>query len=1283
MEDGEDPYEILGVPKTATKAEIKRAYFRLARLYHPDKATNEEEVKWFTLLMFKINDAKEILLDDDSRRKHDAERDQPRPEPPPPGQEYADDHPRQRARPRPTFRPRPRPEDLGNPYQGPTEPRDFAYFGDGEAGTDADDGEPGQSGYNYGMDGQDGSDATPAGNGSPGVDWKIFIRTVVSDDGYFEVYVDGTTGTEVLDPRREYDRSIPLKSFQKVDWSARGGCGGRGGRGGDGGDGYRGYPGQDATRRRCGTNGGPGGDGGRGGYGTSGGHGARGGHVEILLDLFDTYVLMLVEGCDPANDTDRMERVRGGRGGLSGRHGIGGFGGSGGRGGSAYHWAETVTEFRDGATHFRTITHSNPGGSSGRSGRRGATPRIPLHNGTNGQDGTFQIKVKLPNGSTRLYPSRYDLRYVSMKTKELSDMLEDKTYEFGETVIVTGQQVKNTGQMETPIQRVMIVVEETHCLDFNRRDLLFLSRGTHVAAGRTAMAQEAFLRFTCHYPSTLTRGTDFEPIRQEAWIRYAAYQLGPENRVETVSRFNISDFSVKYQRFHAVTTGDEVQLAYPVENQDGVRGVRTLGPNETTFLEMTLVNTSRQSFGDHSGTARALFVQIYYADDQHYEIPLEHVRVRGDGGRIINIDPTRSPKGHRKTISFLAGQGSTLVQVSLKLAASRIRTAARAALQADIYLQKIPTLFPDGSKEETTRKRLIQRRIFVVSCQPKFDVHAVERTDVLLVTTTASTADQVSAWSSLFRVRLGLEPQIYSLSRYGHLDAARRVEGAGLQQCAEGKLVVVLNDKFVAQPNHKLKRKTESWPSQLVNSVFDFRTSTRFLVVGGGPDAVDHLSPKSTGINTVLSRGASAKAGSSALAPSSPNRKTYTTSFTGALESERADGFSLKIVEPSCHPVTVKTKAVFRPKQPKMERILDARAKKLSKWLAKRDRLRPHIVEWKLAEQPNRVSRRLVTRCWEIGQLRVYTGPPRFQSSLVVVTDDRENLQMFSSTNSIQSLSMLFAAVQALPFDVQLKCYVRSIRALAQKESQADVEVCQAVNDCLINDFLWDVSNYSKGRMKVERSIDRSPTSRNLLVDETLCRLVDESIANDALRKALTPQLTSLLAGLRCVADSKDFMPWWNPFSRKHGVRKSMRETLAPLEVQWRHVLDDKELKEQQQTIERDARLYIRKERKKFWLRRRGRWRAALKYLFSPKNENRYPRAQGFASPTARIRKQAELGSGETMKIKAFSSESLGPSEATEIWQRQSSRTLVRTETYRDVVSDDIRYRLFDGDADD
>ncbi len=62
-----DYYKILGVNRNASKAEIKKAYRRLARKYHPDvsKASNAEA-------RFKeIGEAYEVLNDSDKRTAYD------------------------------------------------------------------------------------------------------------------------------------------------------------------------------------------------------------------------------------------------------------------------------------------------------------------------------------------------------------------------------------------------------------------------------------------------------------------------------------------------------------------------------------------------------------------------------------------------------------------------------------------------------------------------------------------------------------------------------------------------------------------------------------------------------------------------------------------------------------------------------------------------------------------------------------------------------------------------------------------------------------------------------------------------------------------------------------------------------------------------------------------------------------------------------------------------------------------------------------------------------------
>ena len=63
-----DYYKILGVSKTATVKEIKAAYRKLARKYHPDLNPDNQEAE----IKFKeINEANEVLSDPENRKKYD------------------------------------------------------------------------------------------------------------------------------------------------------------------------------------------------------------------------------------------------------------------------------------------------------------------------------------------------------------------------------------------------------------------------------------------------------------------------------------------------------------------------------------------------------------------------------------------------------------------------------------------------------------------------------------------------------------------------------------------------------------------------------------------------------------------------------------------------------------------------------------------------------------------------------------------------------------------------------------------------------------------------------------------------------------------------------------------------------------------------------------------------------------------------------------------------------------------------------------------------------------
>ncbi len=63
-----DYYKVLGINKKATENEIKKAYRKMARKYHPDLNPNDKEAEH----KFKeINEANEVLSNPENRKKYD------------------------------------------------------------------------------------------------------------------------------------------------------------------------------------------------------------------------------------------------------------------------------------------------------------------------------------------------------------------------------------------------------------------------------------------------------------------------------------------------------------------------------------------------------------------------------------------------------------------------------------------------------------------------------------------------------------------------------------------------------------------------------------------------------------------------------------------------------------------------------------------------------------------------------------------------------------------------------------------------------------------------------------------------------------------------------------------------------------------------------------------------------------------------------------------------------------------------------------------------------------
>src|SRR5215218_4851797 len=63
-----DYYDVLGVPRSASEKEIRQAYRKLARQYHPDLNPNDKQAE----TKFKeIGQAYEVLSDADKRKSYD------------------------------------------------------------------------------------------------------------------------------------------------------------------------------------------------------------------------------------------------------------------------------------------------------------------------------------------------------------------------------------------------------------------------------------------------------------------------------------------------------------------------------------------------------------------------------------------------------------------------------------------------------------------------------------------------------------------------------------------------------------------------------------------------------------------------------------------------------------------------------------------------------------------------------------------------------------------------------------------------------------------------------------------------------------------------------------------------------------------------------------------------------------------------------------------------------------------------------------------------------------
>ena len=66
-----DPYSVLGVSRDASDEEIKKAYRKLSRKYHPDANINNPNKEQAEEKFKEVNEAYEVLSDSDKKARYD------------------------------------------------------------------------------------------------------------------------------------------------------------------------------------------------------------------------------------------------------------------------------------------------------------------------------------------------------------------------------------------------------------------------------------------------------------------------------------------------------------------------------------------------------------------------------------------------------------------------------------------------------------------------------------------------------------------------------------------------------------------------------------------------------------------------------------------------------------------------------------------------------------------------------------------------------------------------------------------------------------------------------------------------------------------------------------------------------------------------------------------------------------------------------------------------------------------------------------------------------------
>ena len=678
----------------------------------------------------------------------------------------------------------------------------------------------------------------------------------------------------------------------------------------------------------------------------------------------------------------------------------------------------------------------------------------------------------------------------------------DGIFEFGEVVHVVSLTVRNVGRMATPAhQRVRAVLKPGTWVRPLTAEI-FLGQSLPPNHDITLTGSLPF-----HIPLPEISGAG-EPYIMREEVQPLLFQLGVEAP-------GVPAGKNAFQRHYAnATLTRELIAQFPIENRQGIVGLRSLAPGEVTSVSVDVGNISERDIGEESERGRKVGVQVEFLEG---DMDTACFEIKDAQGAPIDLTQSRAGfPGYFETLGLIASHSSEHVSMSLGFHEG-VPAYVGVTLRVSLWIEEhdVPGTW-----------RLVQRREATFRAEPAYTYRPESR--ILLVTHNNTSREAFLAWQQLLDEELGLPFDHWSLARYGHFDHGVELEdGTNLRVQMEDKLALVLNNHFQPRGNQSER----DLPTDYIKGQ-DVRhgatsNNTHFLMVGSPEFKARQLLEPTSDLRR--------------HGDDFPDIKRFMVKERGSVGTFEEETFKDDITMTWDEVATHDWTFFSTPDDAKRMAMMRARSKRLMDDLVALHPNRRYLLVEHREPEPVRDGRSwLVFPRWKLGRLEVRrTLNLDTSSTLVLHTDDaRLNDPAF-----ILSERTRYAVLLAMPFEVKLE----RLNVLLQKPGRLERHRKKSAM-ALVHAIMTDISEEQSALMLGTRGLDEEQLAQKL---SNLGRLTREPLhTNLTFGDTKWDILFELCASLDALANTT---PWWKLWGRQRTINRYVQDQIKA----WRSVLFD------------------------------------------------------------------------------------------------------------------------------